>query len=151
MRWMFGLLLSSIIALSTGCGGGDSLATVPVKGKVLIDNAGVPGIKVTFIPDLKTKGPQGFGFTDAEGNYEIGTAQGVKGLVAGDYKVIMNKLSLKKGGDVDPSQGGAVAQGDTVDEIARVYSDPELSQLTAKVDANSKPFEFGLTSPKKKK
>jgi len=70
-----------------------------VTGTVKLDGKTVSNCKVGFFPDTETFNPDrhgfGFGITDSDGRLEIEHPQGDKGIWAGNYKVSLEKTTLR--------------------------------------------------------
>ncbi len=70
-----------------GCGS-DS-GTVPVKGKILLDGAPLPGASISFVP--QGTGRQATGTTDDQGMFTLSTIDPKDGAMPGTYKVILSQ------------------------------------------------------------
>ena len=125
-----GYLVISGASCSKGPQGGPRVETFPIRGRVLID--GQPGANVavrlhpaTDDPEL----PSSSSFTDAEGNFTVGTYEGADGAPVGDYKLTF------MWGQINLMTGRYEATEDKAPFNKR-YSDPETSE-----------FEFTVVAP----
>jgi predicted small lipoprotein YifL len=74
-----------LLATLAGCGRpGPQLA--PVSGRVTLDGQPLDAAEVLFQPDEGTGSPS-YGFTDQNGQYELGYKRGVKGAMVGSHTV----------------------------------------------------------------
>lgn len=113
-RTCLALLIVLPLALS-GCGGGDKVKTVPVKGKLTLDGQPFGPLTLQFV--LKSdKSKSATGLVDASGNIAITTYEVGDGAPVGDYKVYAVP---------DPS-------GNTA-KLPDVYLDAENTILSASV------------------
>lgn len=139
------LSLALIAPFIGGCatGSGDSL--VPVTGNVTFDDKPLPNAVLTFIPSGETLGQGGVARTDLGGKFEVTSFDlKDKGLVAGNYRVVITK-------PVNPDGTDFVAAADTDMMTATykqllppVYSDQTQTKLTADIPADN--LEFKLSS-----
>jgi len=111
------------IVLVAGCSGEDKAQgpdlskLVPVSGIATLDDTPVADANVTFVPKSKD-GFVATGRTDASGKYEVATDDGkgkmTKGVVPGDYNVVVTKFTgvdgkpIKLDPKVAPMNQGAV-------------------------------------------
>lgn len=86
------------LLLAGGCSQGVSIKTVPVSGKVTLDDQPLSGANVTFVPAAQDSSglaqPASTGVTGADGSYKLVTMAGSKvvdGAPPGSYKVIVTK------------------------------------------------------------
>jgi|SRR4051812_154645 hypothetical protein len=135
----FGFALMGLTALA-GCGE-KGIARYPVHGAVHIDNAPADGVMVVFCPvggSEQVQKTRPFGFTDAEGKFELTTIKKGDGAPAGDYKVLAQwpAKSSSSMGD-SRSTGGDRLQGR--------YMNLEKSQIKVTVKEGTNdvpPFEL---------
>jgi hypothetical protein len=147
IRWVaVGLLL----AIFAGCGqaGPD---TIPVSGVVTLD--GMPCIDATiiFLPIDQTTGNGGRGVTDSEGKFvahlhDNDSALGPPGLMAGTYKVLINKWVTPDGQLFVATADMAPIDSNAREVIPPRYSDFTLSRLKAEVPGDGKPLQYDLRS-----
>ena len=121
------LLAAGVVA---GCGP-EMPATVPVSGRVLLDEKPVEGAAVMLVPE---EGSPAHGATDAEGNFSLTTFEPGDGAVPGTYTVVITLNVTDERGEVKSL-------------LPRKYADPRTSGLTVEV-AKQGPneFYFELTS-----
>ncbi len=155
----FALIISLMLLFTTGCGGDDGPAQVPVfpvTGK--ITNAGAPlaDAAVTFSPEGKQ--PVATGRTDAQGVYNLTTYDFEDGAAAGDYTVMVTKIVEKAaeattlghdasgGGSTAPSESHSGQGAKTTKSVSmanpRYSSAGSPLKATVKEDDNS--FDFAL-------
>jgi hypothetical protein len=138
-RMKFGLLLMGMVVLA-GCGD-KTIARYPVQGAVHIDNAPAEGVMVVFCPvggSEEAQKTRPFGFTDAEGKFELTTVKKGDGAPAGDFKVLAQwPAKSSSNNDGGRSTGGDRLQGR--------YMNLEKSQINVTVKEGSNdvpPFEL---------
>ena len=130
-----------LAAVLAGCGGGGP-KLYPVTGTVIHQSKPVEGAVVTFRCDeAKTIAT---GMTDAQGRFELSTAQAGKGAVAGKHKVSVTKFPA-------PAAG---ASGSSSMEDAFKKPQPEAAApknlLPAKyADPAGSPLEFTVSASEK--
>jgi hypothetical protein len=138
-----------LLLFLVGCGGKGG-PELPVSGIVTLDGQPVANAMVRFMPDKDTDpSSTGFGQTGSDGKFVITGGQGKKGLVAGRYKVTVNKaaqIDLKS----DEGAGAVVGGPETKDELPAIYSSPAQTILSYSVTGDGKPIEIQLDSKKKK-
>src|SRR4051794_8030140 len=84
-----GFALAGLMVLA-GCGD-KGISRYPVHGAVHIDNTPAEGVMVVFCPvggSEEVQKTRPFGFTDAEGKFELTTVKKGDGAPAGDYKIL---------------------------------------------------------------
>jgi hypothetical protein len=80
-------LFTACLLAGLGCGGSGE-KTVSVTGKVTHKDQPVPGIIVSFVPQVQTQTGVSTGETDENGNYKLKVAStGSSGAVVGTHKV----------------------------------------------------------------
>ena len=130
-----GLLLS----LFVGCGPSGQVKVYPVKSKVTF--AGKPlvgGGSIALIPLTNQEGKAAGGEIKEDGTYELTTYAPGDGSMAGDFRVVINQVTVKEptptpdGTAAPPAAGFSVAEAD---RIPAVYGDVQNSPLTMKVEA----------------
>lgn len=87
-------LYFSLILILPGCGGGDDgrQDVYPVSGKITMSGAPLIGATVSFAPQ-QSGTPTAIGRTDNEGIYHLTTYEAQDGAAAGDYAVVVKKIS----------------------------------------------------------
>jgi hypothetical protein len=137
-RMKFGLALTGLMALA-GCGE-KGIARYPVHGVVHIDNAPAEGVMVVFCPvggSEEAQKTRPFGFTDADGKFELTTVKKGDGAPAGEFKVLAQWPAKSSSKDGSRSTGGDRLQGR--------YMNLEKSQIKVTVKEGSNdvpPFEL---------
>src|SRR5215469_13269997 len=101
IRFLAPMLIA--LAAAGGCSKGVSLKTVPVSGKVTLNNQPLAGATVTFLSQAEKATTTSTGVTGADGTYKLSTmASGrdvVDGAPPGNYKVIVVKNAGPAGSD----------------------------------------------------
>jgi hypothetical protein len=139
--------ISLVIGLSFlsvyGCGKPSNRLTVyPVSGKVLVKGAPAGGARVVFYPvaeELKKPGmPIPEGTTDNAGAFKLRSYEPEDGAPAGEYKVCVIWF--------EPQADGSIVDSPSAkDRLGFRYSNPQKSNLTAKVEEGGgelPPFEL---------
>jgi hypothetical protein len=125
-----------------GCNKGGSSNTVPVEGKVTLDNKPLTSGTVYFLKEGKGSDPPAtvaFGDINSEGVYTVKT-QGKPGAPTGHYKVTVSAAppagqdpgAMVGGGKPPPPGGGAPP----VSPIPRKYGEASSTPLTVDVPGN---------------
>jgi hypothetical protein len=145
LRSVFVLLFTIVLGCSA-----ENQDLIPVKGTVTLDEKVIVGATITFVPVGDTKGQGGATATNQDGEYEVFYPTGGKGLPAGEYKVTINYVTAIDGSRVkeDPDIPPIERQGK--EHLLPKYSDPEKTELRARIAPNSGPYDFKLVSGKKK-
>lgn len=139
--WLLPPCLFALGAL-TGCNPTGPVQT-PVSGIVTLESVPLTGARVQFIPQGDTLGHGGSGITSDDGRYEIVVHRTKsKGLVPGEYKVVVTRLLLADGTPLPPNvpQEGSGAR----ESIPEPYCRRDLSPLTVTVGADARSFDFSL-------
>jgi hypothetical protein len=152
-RYLGGILLFGLLAVLSGCGGGDTRTRANVKGKVTLGGKNLTAGTVMFY------GPNNItstGIIDKEGNYEVPDAP------LGDVKITVSVPKLPPGGiaklkvganlegSKDPSGSGKSisimgSMPTHVVPIPDKYSRVETSGLTYKVEKGDHTHNIELT------
>jgi hypothetical protein len=88
------VLCAALAVALAGCGGG-SYKTVPVSGRVTLDNKPLANAIITFVPEAATgvndPTPSSVGITGEDGTYSLAlnTDGKTKGAVVGKHKIII--------------------------------------------------------------
>jgi hypothetical protein len=140
---MTGILFLALLTLAA-CGG-DGLKRVPVEGKLTARGKPVDSAVVGFQPALGTKGEGGIGITDNEGNFfVIGSRQGDKGLVPGEYKVwASRKTDWKTGAPLGVNPKHEIMPK-WAESIPPKYTDPGGTSLTVTIPDSGGPLNIDL-------
>lgn len=142
------LLFCGCLLALVGCGGG---AELPVSGSVTLDGKPVADATVRFFPDAETDPSSGgFGTTGTDGKFVVTGGKNKKGLLAGKYKVTVNKGQAKQAGNSEDGAGAVVEGADIKDEFPPHYSNLAQTVLSYSVTGDGKPIEIQLDSKKKK-
>jgi hypothetical protein len=137
------MMSAGILLLGIGCGSSQpSIALVPVSGLVTLDGSPVDQAKVTFVPQLETKGNGGWAITDASGKYTIKTPQGAVGVPMGDYKVAISRRLNPDGSPPNPDE--PPIESKARETLPLGVSDESKTTLKANVSATSKQFDWPL-------
>lgn len=140
---------------SAGCGSAEEPPPfqeelVPTAGTVTLDGQPLAGATLTFIPE--SGGETASGFTDAEGRFELSTlaanlsADERKGLVPGQYRVIVSRITMPDGQPVPEgtTEADAMAVG-AQESLPPRYSSAQATTL--RFDTTSgEPPTFDLKS-----
>lgn len=78
----------AVLAVLSGCGGGNEVELGTVSGIVTLDGAPLRGVFVTFQPQGY---PPSMGVTDKDGKFEL-TYAGEQGAVVGTHEVYLDEL-----------------------------------------------------------
>ncbi len=136
------VLFALISVVAIGCGADDGRVKVyPVNGKVLVKGEPAAGARVVFYPAaadaVEKKLPSPAAETDASGQYRLQSYRPEDGAAVGDYKVSVTWL--------EPPPANAQGIFDQKDRLGGRYSNPDKSELTARVDKGGgeiPPFEL---------
>lgn len=136
-RW-----LSVAVLCFVGCSGPEPSVT----GVVSLDGKPLPDAYVSFFPEGATEGLGGHGRTDAAGKYVITPSRG-KRLDPGPYKVTVRRPLNPDGTPGDPN----IPEMDSPakESLPAVYSQRDLSRLTAEVSPQSLAHDLSLDSKPK--
>ncbi len=142
-----------IAGLLAGCNSApEGPPLVPVSGTITLDGKLLAAADLIFVPQGDTKGQSGVARTDAEGKYELVSADRTrKGVAIGSYRVVINKLVKPDGGDYVPDpNAGPMDTGGFKELLPATYSDREQAILEANVpEGGSKSLDFKLSSKKR--
>jgi len=142
------ILSAGILLLGIGCGSSQSaIALIPVSGLVTLDGSPVDQAKVTFVPQLETKGNGGWGITDALGKYSIKTPQGAVGVPEGQYKVAISRRLNPDGSTPNPDE--PPIESKARETLPFGVSDESKTMLKATVSASAKQFDWPLKGKSK--
>lgn len=131
-------ILGLVLLALAGCGGGGSSGPA-VEGVVTLDDKPLANAKLVFIPQGGNMGQSGFGTTDAAGKFALASADGkLKGVAAGEYKVVITKQVTPDGADYVPKPDEDPALGNYKELLPPSYSNAEQSTLKATIPAEGK-------------
>ncbi len=139
-RWS---LFCGLFPLVLGCSSGPAHPPL-VKGTGTVTWKGKPlaGALVQFIPSGETKGFGATAKTNSDGLYSLKYQTGAEGIPAGTYKVVISRRLLPDG--TDPKEDLPPIENPAKETLPASYSSPELTKLTAQVDAAGKALDFAL-------
>jgi hypothetical protein len=135
--WFLSLFLAGCFVV--GCGGGEFVPPlVPVKGKIMVDDAPLTSGSVSLIPVVAPtqQTPPSIGKIGADGTYEVFTS-GNRGAPVGKYKVRVTEPTVpaKDGAAATPAfhskyrdQSKTPLEIDVVDKAAAGAYDLKLSK-----------------------
>jgi hypothetical protein len=143
------LLLCGCLLVLAGCGG-NAGPELPVSGIVTLDGNPLADVTVRFYPDADTDpNSSGYAQTGTDGKFVVTGGKGKKGLVAGKYKVTVNKGQAKAASS-EEGAGAVVPEIEFKDEFPAIYSNPAQTVLSYSVTGDGKPIEIKLDSKRKK-
>lgn len=147
----------AVALVLSGCGGGGEGTakrekTHPVSGKVTYRGQPVAGATITFNPGQDPARKAGFGITDDNGNYSIGTYAVGDGAIEGSYMVTISKALPAAVRQPDPPEDQYVPPEEMpaakptppVQMIPAKYASPTSSGLTFEVKPGSNTFDIEL-------
>ncbi len=139
------------VALLAACGCGSTESgppLAPVAGYVTLDGKPLGAADVMFIPQGETMGQAGITRTDSAGHFELLTPDRKrKGVAAGSYRVVINKLVNPDGTDFIPKADSGEMDAAFKEVLPAIYSDMENSQLSAEIPPEgNQSLEFKLKS-----
>ncbi len=136
------LLLVALLAIVPACGKKTPAVPedlTPVEGLVTLDKKPLPGVAVTFCPEIEGN-PSASGVTDANGRFRLTTFPSGNGAKSGKYKVIV--VARTSSGYSPHPAAPSTAK---TKAIPASYSLPTQSPLTATVPASGE-IVFDLKS-----
>ena len=133
-----------IVAIA-GCGP-RGIRVEYVEGVVTLDGAPVPEATVTFLPATETPPMEmATGMSDANGVYKLSSVTGkaTAGAVAGEYRVMVTKVS----DNASEGEYGAIRSVNAVKythHLPAIYRDPQKTPITVTVNKgkNTIPLEM---------
>lgn len=137
--------LSLCLAASlVGCGNGDRVTVYPTKGVVLFEGKPMAGGgAITFVPLTALEGKAAGGVIKEDGTFVMSTYEEGDGSIAGEFRVMIHQSTMQEPETTPDADGKAAASRSEPTQtvakdalIPRVYSDPNQSPLTVKVDPN---------------
>lgn len=134
--------LATLALFTMGCSSGPKI--VPTKGVIQLDDGTPLGkIMVEFHP--VGGGPRSYAETNASGEFDLATDDGVKGAVVGDHKVILRDVGnvpkfLGRKGETQNASDGSKPR------IAGKYSVLDQSGLSATVKGDDAPINFKVSA-----
>ncbi len=136
-------LVCGLQLMLLGCGSSPSHPPlVKATGTVTWKGNPLPGATVQFIPSGDTKGGGATAKTNDQGLFALKYKTGAEGIPAGTYKVVISRRLLPDG--TEPKEDLPPIENPAKETLPASYSSPELSKLTAQVDASGKALNFDL-------
>jgi len=151
------LLLTACLLSGSGCGGSGDDKIVSVSGTVTYQGNPVPGIVVSFVPQMVTYSGPSTGKTDENGRYELTVFKtGRSGAVACTHKVWLSlpreeptkvdkdEKMMKKKAEKSKKKGGSATEMLPADiaKILKKYGNLEKTPLTFEV--TGEPIDLNL-------
>ncbi len=126
-----------VAAFAGGCGS-DRLATVPVRGEVVVDGKPVAGVQVVLHPigseDPRLEKLRPTGRTAADGTYQIGTYEMADGAPLAEYRITAEWYGGGPGTTTSQSEDPESATPATeVDRFGGRFANPDSSTFKANV------------------
>lgn len=125
------LAITMLGGCSPGPRGGPRVATIPIRGIVLVDGKPAATLRVECHPATANPSvPAAAALTGEDGIFQIGTYEGSDGAPEGEYRLtfVWGEYNLMNG-----QYGG--------DKLNKKYADPEESEV--KVSVKNKPIDLG--------
>jgi hypothetical protein len=149
-RWLARATGFAALLALAGCTGGGGGSYARVYGTVTHNGVPVDGAKVKFVGTTETQGGKDefTTTTDSGGKYAISGVGDKPGIPPGRYKVVITKLSVKKGGAIpdDFDQTQLEMSGLGVNSLPKEYGDAGTTKLTATVEpGKNENVNFDLT------
>ena len=124
--------ISLLMLILVGCSQSNGRVKVyPVSGKVSVRGAAAEGARVVFYPvseELKKPGmPIPYGTTDGQGVFKLRSYDADDGAPEGEYKISVIWFDL-------PPEKAQENPSSAKDRLSGKYSNPQNSNLTAKVE-----------------
>ena len=142
MRHFRFLPLCVLVALAGCTTGGPALT--PVTGTVTLDDKPLAGALVKFFPQGNTEGHGGFAKTGEDGKYEIAPQRlSGKGLLPGEYKVIVSRLLTPDGKPLPPD--AKPIETAAIESVPEPYCRLNLTPLKVTVGATPVTLDIPLT------
>jgi len=116
-----------------------------VEGKVTVDGEPLAGAHVEFYPIGDTRGTGATARTNKDGHYEIVARHGGPGTPVGDYRVMINKLTMPDGSDFPLDSEVAPIDAGAVQIMPPRYSSRQTTALRAHVPAGGGSVDFRLS------
>jgi hypothetical protein len=121
-----------VLCVAAGCNRGPQV--VRVTGTVKRNNQPVSGLMIHFYPE---EGRRSWGFTDAEGRYELEYDRKHKGALVGSHKVVVKP-------DAEVCKMRGVPYPAAADRIVAKYGDLETTPLRYEVKADGQVIDIDL-------
>lgn len=135
------LVCSLVCTLLCGCGGGNQLDTVVVRGTVMYQGKPLPYGTISFQPQA---GPPAMGKIQPDGSFTLSTYGDGDGAIVGPHKVLVSATAIDAGTAPEADASTEMRAAQSV--IPTKYSSFSTSGLTADVEAGKEnQFTFELT------
>lgn len=151
-RCLSGAVAVVFVVVVSGCGGSPGHTLTSISGTVTMDDQPLVGARIMFVPTNPDKSapkealPASSGFTDEQGHYTLATFQGQSGVVAGDHRVVVSKMTTPDGKPLTADIKDPALLGPIKESIPTKYSDPAASELKANVGFETDEINFTLKS-----
>ena len=156
IRQIFGGLAAFGLIVLVGCS--DSVATVEAKGLLTWDDGKpIAGASLRLVPKESGK-PEVVGFSGKNGEFSLSIVGGKAGAPRGEYTVVVSQFGGGVGDaagasdKASPEEMAKIMHGlqqkqkmaPPKGEVPAMYSDPEKSPLTLKIDGPNPKIELKL-------
>ena len=136
----------------SGCGRSDGVAVYPVSGKITLNGQPMKGGgSISFIPTSNQKGKTPGGEIKEDGTYAMSTYGAADGSMAGDFRVVINQVTVHEPESVLDGSGQRTKKPTVLvepkDQIPAIYGNLDKSPLTAKVEAKPNVIDFDIKKP----
>jgi len=132
----FASAAAALLLLLAGCGGGNQLEMVPLRGTVTYNGEPMTRGIVTYLPVAGSTGRTANGPIQADGTFVMTTQTRGDGVVRGSYKIVVDLY--EENPDAPKTREEIEAQGNKTpllrSLIPKRYLAPETSGLTDTVD-----------------
>ncbi len=135
------LLLATLVLAVPGCG--PKFKTVPVSGRVTLDNQPVANAGVLYVP--VDAGPTARAMTDQDGRYTLKTGK-LEGTAPGKYRVAVMKDTVEGVAVGADGLETAPGKGVTKRSLPTIYADPNATPLEITIEAERSDADLKLTS-----
>ena len=131
-----------MLLVASGCG--SDFKTVPVSGRVTLDDKPVANAGVLYVPE--GQGPTARAMTDQDGRYKLMTGK-LDGTAPGTYRVAVMRDDVSgvavgaDGLETAPGSKAVIKRG-----LPPIYADPNSSPLRMTIDAERSDADLKLKS-----
>jgi hypothetical protein len=129
--------VAAVFVATVGCGDG-RVTVYRVRGKVTFEGKPMAGGgSISFVPLTNQAGKTAGGEIAADGSYELTTYSAGDGSMAGEFRVVISQVTEREPDMTKDGErpGKSITTVGKADQIPAIYSDPQKSPLTAKVEA----------------
>jgi hypothetical protein len=131
-----------VLLVLAGCG--DGLKRVAVQGKITAGGRPLDRATVQFIPTGATRGEGGMGRSDELGNFTlIGSRDGARGVVPGEYKVRVSRLVGRDGAPL-PEDARQADHPGAKESVPAPYTSPDGTPLRVTVPEAGGPVPISI-------